>query len=314
MHVGTNQTITTEFVFRPFSIVPTMQWLLFMLFLLLYLTIITGNTSIIWVVHTDHALQSPMYFFLGNLALLEVCYTTTVVPQMLASILDPHTTISLTGCGIQMFLFVALGSTDCFLLAIMAYDRYVAICRPLLYPLVMTRKLCLHLVITALSLAFLLSLELTALIFAMPFCKHQINHVLCDVPPMLRLACADVHIHQTVMFSVGVIVLTIPFLLICLSYVFIVAAVLRIHSSQGRHQAFSTCSSHLTVVLLQYGCCSLVYLRPKSRSSEEEDRQLALIYTFATPMLNPLIYSLRNKDIKGALRRAVRQTIISQPR
>ncbi|KYO40739.1 olfactory receptor 10Q1 [Alligator mississippiensis] len=313
MHVDSNQTITTEFVFRPFSSVPTTRWLLFVLFFLLYIAIVVGNTSIVWVVHTDRALQSPMYFFLGNLALLEVCYTTTVVPQMLASILDPCTTISLAGCGTQMFLFLGLGGTDCFLLAIMAYDRYVAICQPLRYPLIMTQKLCLRLVVAALSLAFLLSLELTALIFAMPFCRRQINHFLCDVPPMLGLACADIHIHQTVLFTVSVTILTVPFLLICLSYAFIGTAILRICSAQGRRQAFSTCTSHLTVVLQQYGCCSLVYLRPKSKSSEDEDRQLALIYTFATPMLNPLIYSLRNKDIKGALRRAVRRTITSHP-
>ncbi|XP_053108033.1 olfactory receptor 10Q1-like [Hemicordylus capensis] len=303
----TNRSTASEFIFRAFSIVPEIQHLLFTFFLLLYLSIIFGNVSIIWVACTDHSLRTPMYFFLGNLSGLEICYTTVVVPQMLASVLDAHRTIPFANCGIQMFFFLALGGTDCFLLAVMAYDRYVAICHPLRYPLIMTWKVCTWLVIGSLIVGLVLSLELTVLIFTLPFCGHQpqINHFLCDVPPVLRLACADTHLHQTVLFSVGVMVLTIPFLLICISYVYIVAAILRISSTSGRQQAFSTCSSHLTVVFIQYGCCSLVYLRPKSDSSEDEDRQLALIYTFVTPLLNPLIYSLRNKDVKQALKKAI---------
>uniref|UniRef100_A0A8D2LI25 Olfactory receptor n=1 Tax=Varanus komodoensis TaxID=61221 RepID=A0A8D2LI25_VARKO len=306
----TTQPATYEFVFQAFSTIPEMQHLLFLFFLLLYLTILFGNVTIIWVVCTDHTLHIPMYFFLGNLSFLEICYTTVVVPQMLASTLDIHRTIPLANCGTQMFFFVALGSTDCFLLAVMAYDRYVAICHPLRYTLIMTWQGCMRLVVGSLLLGLVLSLELTVPIFTLPFCGHQpqINHFLCDVPPVLRLACADTHLHQTVLFSVGVMVLTIPFLLICTSYVYIVAAILRIRSTSGRHQAFSTCSSHLTIVTLQYGCCSLVYLRPKSSSSEDEDRQIALIYAFVTPLLNPLIYSLRNKDVKQALKKALRRT------
>ncbi|XP_060118399.1 olfactory receptor 10Q1-like [Heteronotia binoei] len=306
----TNQSVPSEFIFQAFSTVPEIQCLLFIFFLLLYLTIIFGNVSIIGVALTDQSLHTPMYFFLGNLSFLEICYTTVVVPQMLASILDVHRPIPFANCGIQMFLFVALGSTDCFLLAVMAYDRYVAICYPLRYTLIMTWKVCIWLVVGSAVFALALSLELTVLIFTLPFCGHQpqINHFLCDVPPVLRLACADTHIHQTVLYSVGIMVLAVPFLLISISYIYIVAAILRIRSTSGRHQAFSTCSSHLTVVILQYGCCSLVYLRPRSTSSEDEDRKLALIYTFVTPLLNPLIYSLRNKDVKQALKKVVRKT------
>ncbi|XP_030418593.1 olfactory receptor 10Q1-like isoform X1 [Gopherus evgoodei] len=314
MHLGHgNQSFITEFVFRPFSSVPTTQQLLFVLFLLLYLTNVISNTSILWVVCTDHTLLSPMYFFLGSLSGLELCYTTVVVPQMLVSVWDVHTTIPVASCGAQMFFFVALGSADCFLLAVMAYDRYVAIRHPLRYALIMTRQLCRRLVVALLFLGGLLSLELTALVFALPFCSRQINHFLCDVPPVLRLACGDTRLHQTVLFSVGVAVLAIPFLLICFSYALITAAVLRIHSAEGRRRAFHTCSSHLTVVLLQYGCCGLVYLRPKADSTEDEDRQIALIYAFVTPLLNPLIYSLRNKDVKQALSRAVRRALAFQP-
>ncbi|XP_077175184.1 olfactory receptor 10Q1-like [Paroedura picta] len=308
--VQTNQSIASEFIFLAFSTIPEIQHLLFTFFLLLYLTIIFGNVSIIWVVCTDQSLHTPMYFFLGNLSFLEICYTTVVVPQMLASILDVHRTIPFANCGIQMFLFLGLGGTDCFLLAVMAYDRYVAICHPLRYTLIMTRQVCIWLVVGSAMLALTLSLELTVLIFTLPFCGHQpqINHFLCDVPPVLSLACADTHIHQTVLYSVGIMVLAIPFLLISISYTYIVAAILRISSTSGRHQAFSTCSSHLTVVILQYGCCALVYLRPWSTSSEDENWKLALIYTFVTPLLNPLIYSLRNKDVKQALKKVVKKT------
>ncbi|XP_034340445.1 olfactory receptor 10Q1-like [Arvicanthis niloticus] len=302
-----NQSGTPEFVFRVFTTIPEFQVLLFLLFLLLYLMILFGNTAIIWVVCTHSALHTPMYFFLGSLSVLEICYTTDVVPLMLSNIFGAQKPITLAGCGTQMFFFVTLGSTDCFLLAVMAYDRYVAICHPLHYSLIMTQKLCVQMVMGSLSLALFLSLQLTALIFTLPFCGHdqEINHFLCDVPPVLRLACADIHVHQAVLYVVGILVLTVPFLLICISYVFIASTILRMRSEEGRQRAFSTCSSHLTVVLLQYGCCSLVYLRPRSSTSEDEDRQIALVYTFVTPLLNPLIYTLRNKDVKGALKNSI---------
>nr|XP_012331849.1 olfactory receptor 10Q1 [Aotus nancymaae] len=302
-----NQSDPTAFVFRVFTTVPEFQVLLFLLFLLLYLMILCGNTAIICMVCTHSALRNPMYFFLANLSFLEICYTTVVVPLMLSNIFGAQKPISLAGCGAQMFFFVTLGSTDCFLLAIMAYDRYVAICHPLHYTLSMTRELCVQMLGGSVGLALFLSLQLTALIFTLPFCSHhrEINHFLCDVPPVLRLACADIRVHQAVLYVVGILVLTVPFLLICVSYVFITCAILRIRSAEGRRRAFSTCSSHLTVVLLQYGCCSLVYLRPRSSTSEDEDRQIALVYTFVTPLLHPLIYTLRNKDVKGALRNAI---------
>ncbi|XP_021008179.1 olfactory receptor 10Q1-like [Mus caroli] len=302
-----NQSGTPEFVFRVFTNAPEFQALLFTLFLLLYLMIFCGNTAIIWVVCTHTSLHTPMYFFLSSLSFLEICYTTDVVPLMLSNIFGAQKPISLAGCGTQMFFFLTLGGTDCFLLAIMAYDRYVAICHPLHYNLIMTKKLCVQMVMGSLSLALFLSLQLTALIFTLPFCGHylEINHFLCDVPPVLRLACADIHVHQAVLYVVGILVLTVPFLLIFISYVFIVSTILHMRSAEGRQRAFSTCSSHLTVVLLQYGGCSLVYLRPRSSSSDDEDRQIALVYTFVTPLLNPLIYTLRNKDVKGALRHSI---------
>uniref|UniRef100_F7AJ17 Olfactory receptor n=1 Tax=Monodelphis domestica TaxID=13616 RepID=F7AJ17_MONDO len=306
-----NQCLPTEFVFQVFTNSPTIQALLFCFFLLLYVMILCGNTAIVWAVFTHSSLHTPMYFFLSNLSFLEICYTTTLVPLMLSNIFDNRKPIPLAGCGVQMFFFVTLGGTDCFLLAVMAYDRYVAICHPLHYTLIMTQRLCIQMVVGSLSLALFL---LTALIFTLPFCGHrrEINHFLCDVPPVLRLACADTRVHQAVLYVVGILVLTVPFLLICISYVFITTTILRIRSAEGRRRAFSTCSSHLTVVLLQYGCCSLVYLRPRSSTSEDEDRQIALVYTFVTPLLNPLIYTLRNKDVKGALKKSMSSKAASE--
>ncbi|XP_026347238.3 olfactory receptor 10Q1-like [Ursus arctos] len=302
-----NQSGPAEFVFRVFTTVPEFQALLFLLFLLLYLMILGGNSAIIWVVRTHSSLRTPMYFFLCNLSFLEISYTSVVVPLMLSNIWGARKPIPLAGCGAQMFFFLTLGGADCFLLAVMAYDRYVAICHPLRYTLIMTQKLCIQMVACTAGLALLLSLQLTALIFTLPFCGHrrEINHFLCDVPPVLRLACADIRVHQAVLYVVGILVLTIPFLLICVSYLFITWAIVHTRSAEGRRRAFSTCSSHLTVVLLQYGFCASVYLRPQSSSSVDEDRQFALVYTFVTPLLNPLIYTLRNKDVKGALKKAI---------
>uniref|UniRef100_A0A8C6VA28 Olfactory receptor n=1 Tax=Naja naja TaxID=35670 RepID=A0A8C6VA28_NAJNA len=296
-----NQSMAHEFLFQIFSTVPEIQHLIFTFFLLLYLIILSGNISILSIVYIVNSLHTPMYFFLASLSFLEICYTTVVVPQMLASISDFHRTIP-------------IGSTDCFMLAVMAYDRYVAICHPLRYTLIMTWWVCIWLVIGSLILSIMLCLQLTALVFSLPFCgnKPKINHFFCDVPPVLQVACADTHLHQTALFGVVTIVLTVPFVLISISYIYIVAAILRIKSSSGRHKAFSTCSSHLTVVFLQYGVCSLVYLRPKSSTLEGEDRKLALIYTFVTPLLNPLIYTLRNKDIKQALRKVMKKMVTSQ--
>uniref|UniRef100_G3WWD1 Olfactory receptor n=2 Tax=Sarcophilus harrisii TaxID=9305 RepID=G3WWD1_SARHA len=309
-----NQSGPTEFVFRVFTSSPKIQVLLFCFFLFFYVMILCGNAAIIWAVYTNISLQTPMYFFLSNLSFLEICYTTTLVPLMLSNIMGKRKPIPLTACATQMFFFATLGSTDCFLLAVMAYDRYVAICHPLQYTLIMTPQLCTQMVAGSLGLALFLSLPLTSLVFTLPFCGRflEINHFFCDVPPVLQLACADTRVPQAVLYVMGILVLTTPFLLICISYVFITIAILHIPSAEGRQRAFSTCSSHLTVVLLQYGCCSLVYFRPPSNTPADEDRYLALVYTFVTPLLNPVIYTLRNKDVKDALKKAMSKKAASE--
>ncbi|XP_043828039.1 olfactory receptor 10Q1-like [Dromiciops gliroides] len=301
-----NQSGPTEFVFRVFTTSPKIQALLFCFFLLLYVMILCANTAIC-VAFTHSSLHTPMYFFLSNLSFLEICFTTTVVPLMLSNIFGAQKPIPLTGCSAQMFIFLSLGASDCFLLAIMAYDRYVAICHPLHYTLIMTKKRCTQLVVGSMSLAILLELQLTVLIWTLPFCGHilEINHFMCDAPPILRLACGDIKMQQAIIFMVGIFVLIIPFLLISISYIFIANTILRIRSAEGSRRAFSTCSSHLSAVLLEYGSTTLLYMRPRSSTSEDEDRQLALVNTFVVPLLNPLIYTLRNKDIKGALKKSM---------
>lgn len=302
-----------HFHFHPFSKLPEVQTLIFVAFLIVYLVSVSGNISILLIVWTHRSLHTPMYFFLANLAALETCYSSAIAPLTLASTLSAgRTLISLAGCGAQMFFFIFLGSADCILLAVMAYDRFVAICHPLRYSLMMSWRLCARLALGSLVLGFILAMQLTVLILRLPFCSSkEIGMFYCDVLPVMRLACADTRVHEATLFVVSVTVLTLPFLLITLSYVFISAAILKIRSAEGRHKAFSTCSSHMTVVLLQYGGTSLIYLCPSSSYSPERAQVVSVVYTFITPMLNPLIYSMRNRELKHALKRAAMRFLSS---
>ncbi|XP_077175189.1 olfactory receptor 10V1-like [Paroedura picta] len=309
-----NQTGMTLFHFHPFSTVPEMQLLLFWTFLILFLLSLLGNSAVVFIVHTEKSLHTPMYFFLANLAVLEIAYSFVIAPLTLASLASvKKASISLVGCGIQMFFFIFLGGADCVLLSVMAYDRYVAICYPLRYTVIMNWTVCVSLVSGTLTLSFLFGIQLSILILQLPFCgNNEINHFFCDFPAVLRLVCSDTQTYQVTLFIISVVILTIPFLLICISYAFIVAAILHIRSVAGRKQAFSTCSSHLMVVLLQYGCGSLIYLRPSSSYSPVEGRVVSVVYTFITPVLNPLIYSMRNKELKNALMRTLRRKVFFQ--
>ncbi|XP_047371880.1 olfactory receptor 10V1-like [Sciurus carolinensis] len=309
-----NQTGVIHFHFRPFSRRPEVQMLIFVTFLVMYLVSISGNVSVFLTVCMNRCLHTPMFFFLANLAALEVFYSSTIAPLTLASVLSTERAlISLPGCGTQMFFFIFLGSADCILLAVMAYDRFVAICHPLRYTRIMSWRSCVQLAVGSLVLGFTLATQLTVLIFRLPFCSSkEISLFYCDVLPVMRLACADTRVHEVTLFVVSVIVLTVPSLLITLSYVFIVAAILKMRSAEGRHKAFSTCSSHLTVVLLQYGCTSVIYMCPSSSYSPERGRVVSVVYTFITPVLNPLIYSMRNRELKEALQRAMTRLLLAQ--
>ncbi|XP_057585908.1 olfactory receptor 10V1 [Hippopotamus amphibius kiboko] len=302
-----NKTAKIQFFFHPFSADPKVQVMIFVAFLVMYLTSLSGNAVVAITVQINHSLHTPMYLFLANLAVLEIFCTSSTAPLALANLLSMgRTPVSITGCGAQMFFFVFLGVADCVLLAVMAYDRFIAICYPLRYTLIMNWPLCVELMGGSLVLGFLLSLPLTLLIFHLPFCNdNEIYHFYCDMPAVTHLACADTHVHQTALYIISFLVLSIPLLLISISYGFIMAAILHIRSAEGRHRAFSTCSSHILVVLLQYGCTSFIYLSPSSSYSPEMGRVMSVVYTFITLILNPLIYRMRNKELKDALRRAL---------
>ncbi|XP_069889035.1 olfactory receptor 10AG1-like [Dipodomys merriami] len=301
---GTNSTVMTEFVLLGFSDVPQLHGFLFGIFFVIYMIIVLGNGIIIVVTRVDPSLQTPMYFFISNFSFLEICYVSITLPRMLMDLWTQKGTISLYACATQMCFFLILGATECFLLAVMAYDRYVAICHPLHYPLIMNRKVYTQLVAAAWVSGMPVQVGQTIQIFSLPFCdSHQIDHFFCDIPPMLKLACGDVFVNELVVFVFAVLIVTVPFICILVSYVRIISTILKLPSNSGRSKAFSTCSSHLIVVFLFYGSASVTYLKPKSTQYEGTDKLLSLFYTILTPMFNPMIYSLRNKDVKEALRK-----------
>ncbi|XP_060109286.1 olfactory receptor 10Q1-like [Heteronotia binoei] len=304
--VWNHRNASEDFVMLGFSNQPEYEVFLFGLFLAMHLVTLSGHLSIVVVTLVEPTLCTPMYFFLRNLSSIEIFYTLVIVPKMLVNFLASSRKISLPACATQMYFFISLGTSECFLLAVMAYDRYVAICNPLRYTLIMNRALCLQLLVVVCATGFVLSLGLTALIFRLPFCgSHEINHFFCDIPPVLFLACSDTHTDEILVLVACVMALLVPFLLILVSYVFIANSILKIKCSQGRKKAFSTCAAHLVVAVLHYGCAIFIYIRPKASYSLEQDKVVSLIYTNVTPMLYPMIYSLRNKEVKGALRKVI---------
>nr|XP_031546945.1 putative olfactory receptor 2B8 [Vicugna pacos] len=284
---------------------PTIRLILFIMFLFFYLLTVVGNVIIIIIIQIEPRLQTPMYFFLTNLSFLDICYTSTNVPQMLSNMVGTKT-IPFSSCATQMFFSLSLGMTECVLLGVMAYDRYVAICHPLHYTLIMDQSTCIQLAAISWSSSFLSSMVINILTLSLPYCgPNVLNHFFCEVPSILRLACTDTSLTEMAVFIFSVIIVFIPFLLIVVSYARILLSVLRMRSASGRHKALSTCASHLTVVALFYGTGIFMYMRPQSKSSRAGGKIIAVFYTVVTPMLNPLIYSLRNQDVKGVLRRAV---------
>nr|XP_056719124.1 olfactory receptor 5V1-like [Euleptes europaea] len=298
-----NETALTEFLILGFSSLQDLQLLLFFIFLLTYICTLVGNISIITIACLDPQLHTPMYFFLGNLSFLDICYTTTNVPQMLGHLLSERKSITYAGCVIQLYFFISFVGTECILLAAMAYDRFVAICHPLYYAVMMRKELCLQLAGASWASGFLNSAVHTYFTFRLPFCgANELNYFFCDIPPLLNLSCGDTTLNEIILLVVGVFIGWTPFICIVLSYVYIISTILKISSSEGRLKAFSTCSSHLTIVLMYYGSAIFTYVRPLSTYSDK-DRFISILYSIITPMLNPLIYTLRNKDIKCALNR-----------
>ncbi|XP_063158444.1 olfactory receptor 5I1-like [Candoia aspera] len=297
-----NQTSVTEFLLMGFSIDPNNQTLLFVMGLFSYLLTLAGNLTIITLIRIDQHLQTPMYFLLGNLSFVEICYISTTLPKILWNLLSGDKTISYIGCALQMYFFVAFGGTECVLLSAMAYDRYVAICHPLHYTLLINKRVHRCLLAVTWSIGHFNSIVNTAIVFFLNFChSNEINHFFCDIPPLLRLSCSDIFISQMVTFTVSGCVIILPFCLTLLSYVLIVSSVLKIRTAHGRIKAFSTCGSHLTVVSIFYGTIIYTYIQPSSAHSIEEDHLISVLYSIITPLLNPLIYSFRNKEVQGAL-------------
>nr|XP_010968475.1 PREDICTED: olfactory receptor 10AG1-like [Camelus bactrianus] len=292
------------FVFLGFSNLPNLQGLLFGLFFLVYIFILTGNGLIIIITRVDSVLQTPMYFFLANFSSLEICYVSVTLPRILVNLWTQDRSISLLSCTTQMCFFLVLGATEAFLLAVMAYDRYMSICSPLHYPLVMNHKMCVQLAVGVWLSGVPVQIGQTCQVFSLPFCgSNQINHFFCDIPPLITLACGDTSLNEMCVYVAAVLFAMIPFLLIIGSYVKIISTILKLPSATGRSKAFSTCSSHLIVVLLFFGSVTITYLRPKSNHSAGSNKTLSVFYTIVTPVLNPMIYSLRNKDVTAALKK-----------
>ncbi|XP_005380579.1 PREDICTED: olfactory receptor 10T2-like [Chinchilla lanigera] len=297
-----NHTTVSTFLLWGFSSFPELENLLFVVILSSHVTILLANVSIMVAIKLNHNLHTPMYFFLFGLSFSETCTTVVIIPRMLADLLSESKTISLPECATQMFFFFGLGGNNCFILAAMSYDRYIAIHNPLHYPMLMTRKICLQLIMASCMVGFLVSLSIVIIIFNFSFCdSYTIQHFFCDILPVASLACDSTPYHEMAIFMLCAFVLVGSFILIVISYVFILSLVVKMPSAKGRYKAFSTCSSHLTVVCIHYGFTCYIYLRPKSRDSFSEDMLMAVTYTVLTPLLNPIVYSLRNKDMQVAL-------------
>ncbi|XP_074083881.1 olfactory receptor 5M5-like [Macrotis lagotis] len=305
-----NQTRVTEFILLGLTDRQELQPMLFVIFLVIYLITVVGNLGMIALIRNEPKLHTPMYFFLSHLSFVDLCYSTNVTPQMLVNFLSERKAISFVGCIIQFHFFITLVITDHYILAVMAYDRYVAICNPLLYSIKMSKTICISLVTAPYVYGFVNGLVQTILLLRLSFCgPNEINHFYCADPPLMVLSCSDTYIKKAAMFIVAGSNLTWSLAIILTSYIFIFVAILRIHSTEGRRKAFSTCGSHLTAVTISFGTLFCMYLRPPSETSVEQGKIVAVFYIFVSPMLNPLIYSLRNKDVKDAVKRIVKKKL-----
>ncbi|XP_051857339.1 olfactory receptor 2A5-like [Antechinus flavipes] len=301
-----NQTLITEFILLGFPVRPEIQIFLFVIFSLFYVITLLGNGIILGLICLDSHLHIPMYFFLSHLAIVDMSYASNNVPKMLVNLLNKDRGISFAPCIMQIFLYLAFALVECLILVVMSYDRYVAICHPLRYTVILSWRLCITLTIISWAFSFLLALIHVILLLRLPFCgPREVNHFFCEILSVLKLACADTSLNQLVIFTACVFILVGPLCLVLISYMRILYAILKIQSGEGRKKAFSTCSSHLCVVGLFYGSAIILYMTPKTSHPEEQQKILSLFYSLINPMLNPLIYSLRNAEVKGALRRVL---------
>ncbi|XP_012607802.2 olfactory receptor 10J1 [Microcebus murinus] len=300
-----NYTLIIEFILQGFSSFHEHQITLFGVFLALYILTLAGNVIIVTIIRIDRHLHTPMYFFLSMLSTSETVYTLVILPRMLSSLVGMNQSVSMAGCATQMFFFVTFGITNCFLLTAMGYDRYVAICNPLRYTVIMNKRVCVQLVLGACSIGLIVAITQVTSVFRLPFCATKVAHFFCDIRPVMKLSCVDTTANEILTLVISVLVLVVPMGLVFISYVLIISTILKIASAEGRKKAFATCASHLTVVIVHYGCASIAYLKPKSENTRDQDQLISVTYTVITPLLNPVVYTLRNKEVKDALFRAI---------
>ncbi|XP_069057589.1 olfactory receptor 5AR1-like [Pleurodeles waltl] len=300
------------FIILGFPNFPQLKYIFFLIILLIYLCTLTGNITISMVIYIDSRLHTCMYFFLANLSILDICYTSVTAPKMLDIFLSDDKSISFSGCMTQLFFLISFGTAEYIILTVMSYDRYVAICKPLQYTVTMSKELCICLATGAWSIGFLVAVPPTTLISNLLFCgSRKINYLFCDITPLLTLSCSDTRITEIVIFLLEIFVCLNCFLLILVSYAYIINTIFKIRSQEGRSKAFSTCGSHLTTVSLFYGVLFCLYMRPISSYSLDQGKFISLIYIGVIPMLNPIIYSLRNKEVKRAMLKVQKEFFFS---
>uniref|UniRef100_A0A8D0SXZ9 Olfactory receptor n=1 Tax=Sus scrofa TaxID=9823 RepID=A0A8D0SXZ9_PIG len=298
---GWNHTGVKEFLLVGLTENPHLQVPLFLLFTLIYFITLVGNGGMIMLIWLNAQLHTPMYFFLSNLSFCDICYSTVFAPKMLVHFLSKHKSSTFSGCVLQSFFFAVYVTTEGILLSVMAYDRYVAIASPLLYTVIMTQKVCIRMVLVSYLGGLINSLTHTIGLLKLDFCgPNTVNHYFCDIPPLLRLSCSDAQNNELLLLIFSGVIAMFTLMTIMVSYICIITAIQRIRSAEGRRKAFSTCASHLTAVTLFYGSVTFSYIQPSSQYSLEQEKVSAVFYTLVIPMLNPLIYSLRNKDVKEA--------------
>ncbi|CAM9396455.1 unnamed protein product [Bubo scandiacus] len=308
-----NQTVTTHFLLLGFDFHGKMQLLFFTLISVMFLAILIGNSLIVVITIIDPVLHTPMYYFLQNLALTEICYSLSIVPKLLVSVVLDRKMISFSACALQLSCVILFVTCECFLLGAMAYDRQVAICHPLHYTTMMNKDRCCKMAIESWVSSVSVALGFTTWLFTLPFCgRNKVDHLFCDVSPVLKLVCADTALFELLIFIAVVIIVMIPFSLIAISYLHIIHAVLQMPSAVGQRRAFSTCASHLVVVTLFYSTTGIIHLRPKSNLSSNMKKMVSLSYTVVTPILNPIIYSLRNQEVKQSLRRCIDKWLLGK--
>ncbi|XP_068089275.1 olfactory receptor 2B6-like [Hyperolius riggenbachi] len=298
-----NDTNIKEFILLGLSTIPYMQNILFVIFSVMYLVILLANSLIILATVVDRRLHTPMYFFLRNLSIVDICYSSTSIPRMLRDLLSDKKTISNEECVAQMYIVLSLGVTECMLLAVMAYDRYIAICYPLHYNTIISPTTC---IITAAGVwvfGFLSSVVLVMITWSVDRCGHnKINHFMCELPEVLSLGCSNLTSVKSIIFVLSIVILIIPISFIIITFIKIIRAIFKISASEGRTKAISTCASHIIVVTLFYGSAMATYIKPQPESSGDKDKFIGIFYTIVTPLLNPLVYTLRNKEVKLALK------------